>query len=200
MRKIGIYGGSFDPVHNGHIHLARTALKCFSLDEVIFVPARVSPFKQNKRDVTPDRDRLAMLRLAVDREINMSVSDYELMQESISYTVYTIRHMKEVYPYDTLVLLMGSDSLMSFNRWYCWQEIMKLCDIGCISRRYGDSEELIKQAELLSENGVVSVSCEDIFPVSSTEIRQLLKKGEDCSCYLPENVVQYILKHKLYGV
>ncbi len=200
MRKIGIYGGSFDPVHNGHIHLARTAIKCFELDEVIFVPARISPFKQDKIDVAPDRDRLAMLRLAVEDEVNISVSDYELTQEGVSYTIYTIRHMKELYPCDKLVLLMGSDGLMSFNRWYCWQEIIKLCDIGCISRSYGDSEELKKQAELLSENGRVFVSCEDIFPVSSTKIRQLLKKDEDCSCYLPENVVQYILKHKLYGV
>lgn len=200
MRRIGIYGGSFDPVHKGHIHLARIAIECFELDEVIFIPARISPFKQGKSDVASAGDRLTMLRLAVDRERKMSVSDYELMQEGVSYTIYTVRHMKELYPYDRFVLLMGSDGLMSFNKWYCWQEIMTLCDIGCISRKYGDSKELEKQAEFLSKNGMVYVSCEDIFPVSSTEVRQLLKKGEDCSCYLPENVVQYILKHKLYGV
>lgn len=198
MKRIGIYGGSFDPVHNGHLHLAKTALECFSLDEVIFVPARISPFKQNKNDVAPDADRVAMLRLALDGEIDMSVSDYELMQENVSYTIYTMRHMKKLYADDTLILLMGSDSLMSFQRWYCWQEIISIAEIGCISRNYGDIEELARQREYLSEYGTVRLSCENIFPVSSTEVRQLLKKGEDCSCYLPENVVQYIVKNKLY--
>ncbi len=200
MRKIGIYGGSFDPVHCGHMHLAKTAVRCFGLDEVIFVPARVSPFKQDKKDVTSDGDRIAMLRLAVEGEQNMSVSGYELTLGGVSYTVYTVRHMKKLYPLDKLVLLMGSDGLMSFDRWYCWREIMRICDIGCISRSRGDSEELARQAEILSEHGSVSIACEDIFPISSTEIRRLLKKGEDCSCYLPKNVVQYILRHKLYGL
>lgn len=198
MKRIGIYGGSFDPVHKGHIHLAKTALKCFSLDKVIFVPAKVSPFKQDKKDTAKGSDRLAMLRAAIDGEKCMSVCDYELLQENVSYTVYTLRHMKKLFPNDTLVLLMGSDMFLSIQKWYRWQEIMSLAELGCISREQGDSEKLMKQAEILSEYGRAYVSCEDILPVSSTCVRALLKKGEDCSCYLPENVVQYILKHKLY--
>lgn len=200
MKRIGIYGGSFDPVHKGHIHLAKTALRCFSLDEVIFVPARVSPFKQDRQYTVKDSDRLAMLKAATQEEKCMRVSDYELLKENVSYTVYTLRYMKELFPEDTLVLLMGSDMLLSFQKWYCWQEIMSLAELGCISREQGDSETLMKQADILSEYGRAYVSCEDILPVSSTYIRECLKKGEDCSCYLPENVVQYILRHKLYGV
>lgn len=200
MKRTGIYGGSFDPVHNGHIHLAETAAEQFSLDEIVFVPARVSPFKQDKKDVTPDADRLEMLRLSLEGQDNMSISDYELMQDGVSYTVYTLRYMKKIRPSEELVLLMGSDMLMSFPKWYCWQEIMSLAELGCISRNFGDSGELAQQAQNLSAYGKVSLYCGDILPVSSTQIRDSLKKGEDCSCYLSENVVQYILRHKLYGV
>lgn len=200
MKRIGIYGGSFDPVHKGHIHLAKTALDCFSLDNIIFVPAKISPFKQDKEYSTKDSDRLAMLRAALKGENSMSVCEYELMQENVSYTVYTLRYMKRLYPEDTLVLLVGSDMFLSFRKWYCWQEILSLAELGCISREHGDRDILKKQAVILSEYGRAYASCEDILPVSSTFVRERLKKGEDCSCYLPENVVQYILKHKLYDV
>ena len=199
MRRTGIYGGSFDPVHKGHLHLAETAMEKLSLDEIIFVPANISPFKCDKADVTSGSDRYEMLRLALEDRENMSVSDYELNQTGVSYTVYTLRHMKNLYPDSQLVLLMGSDMLMSFERWYCWQEIMEYAELGCISRNEGDRDILMKQAEKLSEYGKIHVLWEDILPMSSTEVRSFLKKDEDCSCYLPEKVVQYIVQRHLYG-
>ena len=199
MGRIGIYGGSFDPVHNGHLHLAETAMKKLSLDEIIFMPANISPFKQDKADVTSGRDRYEMLRLALEDRENMSVSDYELNQTGVSYTVCTLRHMKKLYPDSQLVLLMGSDMLMSFERWYCWQEIMEYAELGCISRNEGDRDILMNQAAKLSEYGEIHVLWEDILPMSSTEVRSFLKKDEDCSCYLPEKVVQYIVKRHLYS-
>lgn len=199
MKRIGIYGGSFDPVHKGHLHLAETAVERLALDELIFMPARISPFKQDREDVTSGSDRYEMLRLALEDRENMSVSDHELRQEGVSYTVYTLRHLRELYPESQLVLLMGSDMLMSFDRWYCWQEIMENAELGCASRNEGDGDALRKKAEFLSDFGAVSVFSEDALPMSSTEIRHALKKNEDCSCYLPEKVVQYIVKHHLYG-
>lgn len=200
MGRIGIYGGSFDPVHRGHLNLAKTALDSFSLDEVVFVPAKISPFKQGKKDVASASDRMSMLRLILGNEKHMSISDYELRADGVSYTVYTMRYMKKLYKNDDLILLMGSDGLMSFQRWYCWQEIMSMAALGCISRNTGDYEQLMQTAKALSEYGIVNVSCKNVFPISSTELREILKKGEDCSCYLPENVVQYIVKNRLYGV
>ena len=199
MKRIGIYGGSFDPVHKGHLHLAETAMEKLSLDEIIFMPANISPFKRDKADVTSGGDRYEMLRLAVEDRENMSVSSYELENSDVSYTVYTLRHLRELYPESQLVLLMGSDMLMSFEKWYCWQEIMEYAELGCISRNEGDGDILTKQAVKLSEYGKVHVLWEDVLPMSSTEIRSSLKKNEDCSCYLPEKVVQYIVKRHLYG-
>lgn len=132
MGRIGIYGGSFDPVHKGHLNLAKTAIESFSLDEIVFVPAKISPFKQEKKDVASARDRMSMLQLALENEKHMSISDYELKSDGVSYTVYTMRYMKKLYKNDDIVLLMGSDGLMSFQRWYCWQEIMSMAELGCI--------------------------------------------------------------------
>ncbi|MBQ8687486.1 MAG: nicotinate (nicotinamide) nucleotide adenylyltransferase [Ruminococcus sp.] len=198
MKRIGIYGGSFDPVHKGHLHLAEVAMRRLALDEVIFVPAYVSPFKQEKTGTAEGRHRLAMLRLALEGKPAMQVSDYELKQEGVSYSVYTLRHFRDLHPEAKLVLLMGSDSLLSFDRWYRWQELMGLAELGCVARTQEDAEKLAVQAEKLAPFGTVHVFCEEILPVSSTEIRQNLKKGEDCSCYLPEKVVQYIVTHHLY--
>lgn len=198
MKRIGIYGGSFDPVHNGHLHLAEVAGKRLSLDKVIFVPAHVSPFKQEKSGTADGMHRLAMLRLALEGRDSLCVSDYELLQAGVSYTVYTMRHFREQYPSAQLVLLMGSDMLLSFDRWYCWQELLTLAELGCVARTEQDAEKLSVQAEKFAPLGRVQVFCEEILPVSSTEIRQKLKKGEDCSCYLPEKVVQYIVTHHLY--
>lgn len=197
--RTGIYGGSFDPVHKGHIHLAETALKGFDLDRVIFMPANISPFKQGKKDVAEGRHRLEMIKLAIAERENMTVSSFELECTEVSYTVNTLRRLRKQYPNDTLVLLMGSDMFMSFERWYCYEEIMSLAELGCISREDGDGEILKKQAVKLLEKGTVRVISGDTRPMSSGEIKTYLKKNEDCSCYLPEKVVQYIMDHNLYG-
>ncbi len=198
MGRIGIYGGSFDPVHKGHLHLAEYAMEKLNLNRIILMPANISPFKQGKEDVASPEHRLNMLRLATENMENVTVSSYELENSGVSYTVCTLRHLKEMYTYDTLVLLMGSDMLLSFERWYCWQEIMEYAELGCISRTDGDGDILRRQAEKLSAFGKVSVLSGDVLPMSSTEIKSYLKKDEDCSCYLPEKVVQYIVRHKLY--
>ncbi len=198
MKRIGIYGGSFDPVHNGHLHLAEVAKKRLMLDAVIFVPTYVSPFKQGKTGAARGHQRLEMLRLALEDQPGLGVSDYELLQEGVSYTIYTLRHFRQQYPEDQLVLLMGSDMFLSFDRWYCWQELMTLAELGCIARTPEDAAWVEKQAEKLSAYGSAQVFCEEILPLSSTEIREKLKKGADCSCYLPKKVVQYIGAHHLY--
>ncbi len=199
MKRIGIYGGSFDPVHNGHLHLASVMQKRLHLDEVIFVPTHISPFKQGKVGVTEDVHRLAMLRLALESEPGMHPDDFEMRQEGVSYTVYTLRHFKECFPDAQLVLLMGSDMLLNFERWYCWKEILAMAELGCVARTQADAEKLHEKAAQLESFGRVFVFCEDILPLSSTEIRSFFKKGEDCSCYLPQKVVQYIVTHHLYG-
>jgi nicotinate-nucleotide adenylyltransferase len=198
MKRIGIYGGSFDPVHNGHLHLANVAMQQFSLDAVHFVPAYVSPFKQETGSVADGVHRLAMLRLALEEQPAMQVSDYELAQGTVSYTIYTLRYFRTCFPAAQLVLLMGSDMLLHFEKWHCWQQILSLASLGCLAREASDVAALHAQAENLSRFGSVQIATAEILPLSSTKIRQLLKKGADCSCYLPKKVVQYIGTHHLY--
>ena len=118
--KTGIYGGSFNPVHNGHIHLALTAAEEFGLDRVFLVPSKKSPHRSSD-EYASDEDRLEMLRLACMASDKLEVCSYELENDRISYSVYTVRYFRERFPDDELFLLVGSDMLLSFDSWFCYE-------------------------------------------------------------------------------
>lgn len=198
MQRIGLLGGSFNPIHNGHLHLAKTAMQAFALDRVWFMPTYVSPFKQHAADVADGAHRLAMCRLATEGNPAFFVSDYELQQKTVSYTVHTITHLKTIFPDAQLVLLTGSDMLLRFTNWYQWQTILSFAELGVVARETDHHDLLQQTAVELSAYGKIALCCDTVFPVSSTEIREMLKKNQDCTCYLPENVVQYIVFHHLY--
>ncbi|MBR4627726.1 MAG: nicotinate (nicotinamide) nucleotide adenylyltransferase [Ruminococcus sp.] len=195
--RIGIYGGSFNPVHNGHIHLARAAADEFSLDRVYLVPSRISPHRSMSEYVSGE-ERLAMLRLACRCDERLSVSDFELSTDRVSYTVYTVEHFREKYPDAELFLLVGSDMLMCFESWYNYRDILAETNLCVVSRYDGDRGELEKMAEKLSEYGRVFISRSEPLELSSTEIRKKIAKNENYACYLDENVVQYIRSKGLY--
>ena len=202
MRR-AVFGGSFDPVHNGHINIVKQIYKAVPIDEVIIMPARISPFKQDAENPpTFTSDRLEMCRLAFGELHFVTVSDYEISKPDVSYTVNTLLHLREIYPGDELFLIMGSDMLLSFEKWYRYEEILSLCTVIAASRESGqaDLEILQKQAERLAEFGRVIVVPTGVCEMSSTEIREKIKKNSDISCYLPQNVVKYISEHGLYAV
>lgn len=196
--KIGIYGGSFNPVHNGHIHLALTAAEEFGLDKIYLVPSKKSPHRSSA-EYASDRDRTEMLRLACMVSDKLEVCTYELENERISYSVYTVRHFREIFPDDELFLLIGSDMLLSFDKWFCFEEIMEKASLCVVSRNEGDLEELHKKSEELSKFGQIFISdCEPVV-ASSTDIRKKIAKNKNFSCYLDKNVVQYIIMRGLYS-
>jgi len=195
--KIGIFGGSFNPVHNGHIHLAESVLNELSLDKVIFVPSKISPHKSSDEYVS-EKDRFEMLSLAVSDNEKFEVSDYELKQERISYTIYTIEYFRNKYPEDTLYLLVGTDMLLCFDKWKNFKEIMNNAVIAAISRDSGDYDKLVEKKKELSSYGKIEICHASPLPVSSTEIRKKIRKSENLACYLNENVVQYIRLGELY--
>jgi len=194
-RKIGVLGGSFNPIHNGHLYLAETVLKKLELDEIIFVPSNISPHKSCGEFVSPQH-RMNMIELAIEYNEKFSVSNYELLQDRVSYTVLTIRHFREVFSDAQLFLLVGSDMLMSFDRWYCYGEILSNATLAAISRNQGETAALRGKAAELGDVIIIDVPPQT---VSSTEIRKKIKENSNFSCYLPENVVQYILENDLYG-
>lgn len=195
--RIGIYGGSFNPVHNGHIHLAQTAVRDFSLDVLYLMPSKISPHRSSD-EYAAEEDRLEMLRLACKNIKGLEVSDYEIKSERVSYTIYTIEHFRELYPDDELFLVVGSDMLLSFDKWYRFEDILSNAVLCAVSRKNGDNDELKRKAEKLSGYGRVLVSETEAVEVSSTEIRKKIEKNLDYTCYLNKNVVQYIVQKGLY--
>ncbi|MBQ8959806.1 MAG: nicotinate (nicotinamide) nucleotide adenylyltransferase [Ruminococcus sp.] len=196
--RIGIYGGSFNPVHKGHIHLAKAAADSFGLDRVFLVPSKVSPHRSSA-EYAPEPDRIAMLALACAEDERLRVSSFELDSDRISYSVYTVRYFRSLYPDSQIWLLMGSDMLLTFDQWKSWQDIMKEAVIGAVSRNGGDLPQLEAKAEELSKYGRVELSRSAPVEVSSSEIRKKIENNEDFACYLSENVVQYIRYRGLYG-
>lgn len=197
MERIGLLGGSFNPIHNGHLHLAQAARDSLELDRVLLIPARISPFKQGVQ-LASKEDRLEMCRLAAETLPFCSVDSFELEQDSVSYTVYTIRHFRQCYPQAQLVLLLGSDTFLSFQSWRCWQEILEQAALGVVSRNGDDEAALQLQQENLMQYGTIFRCKAPANPISSTKIRNCCKNGADFSCYLPKKVVQYIVSHGLY--
>lgn len=197
MARIGILGGSFNPIHNGHLHLADAAVKQLSLDRLLLMPAGEAPHKSTAAYAAAEH-RLAMCEVACAGRKKLSVCRYELEKTGKSYTVETLRWLRTQYPNDELFWLVGGDMLTGFTRWYRWEEILTLCTLAAVSR--GEDEAALRRtAEHLGAYGTVLVLSVAPVLVSSTEIREKVKSGGIFSCYLPENVVQYIRCHRLYA-
>lgn len=196
--NIGIFGGTFNPVHKGHVNALQRVLEKVSLDKVIVLPDRIPPHKSAENLVSGE-DRLKMCQMAFSSIANAEVSDWELMGEGKSYSVITLRHFHSVYPSDRLYFIMGSDMLLSFDKWYMYEEILSLTGLICVSRCTEDTDKLESCAEKFrSLGGEVVIVPVEPFEISSSQIREMLKKNEDCTCYLDENVVQYIMDKNLY--
>ncbi|MBS7359754.1 MAG: nicotinate (nicotinamide) nucleotide adenylyltransferase [Oscillospiraceae bacterium] len=198
MMKIGIYGGSFDPPHKGHKLLCENLKRISGVEKVLIIPASLSPFK-TKNNVSGE-DRFNMCKLNFN-ESCYEVSDIELARGGKSYTVDTVNQIKNLYPESELYLFMGDDMLLSFNKWYKHEEILKLCKIVCACRSENLSElqNMKDYAEnVLGLDGNRCIICESVpFEISSTEIRQAdLNEKEK---YLDVNVFNYIKSRGLYN-
>ena len=195
--RTGIFGGSFNPVHNGHIHLAETIKRDLELDRIFLIPSRISPHRSSDEYVSGE-DRLEMLRLACKGHDGLEVCGYELNSDRVSYTIYTIEHFRRLFPGDELFLLVGSDMLLSFDKWYRFKDILAEASLAVVSRQEGDETVLRKKAEELGKYGDIFISTSSPMTVSSTEVRKKIAKNSDLACYLDENVVQYIRLKELY--
>jgi nicotinate-nucleotide adenylyltransferase len=182
--RIGIYGGTFNPVHHGHLILARQALEEFKLDRLIFVPAAESPFKIQNH-TAPAGDRLAMLRLAIAGEDRFSVDPLEIERGGISYSIDTVKMFRSRNPEAELFFLVGEDNADRLTEWHRFEELKKLVCFVVLSR----SEDFES-----SEYPVVQRRIE----ISSTEIRNRVAKQESITYLVPESVKHYIEQHQLY--
>lgn len=203
--KLGIYGGTFNPPHLGHLVAARFAMEHLGLDKLIFMPAGDPPHKDLPQNSPPAKTRLELVTLAADALLlrdRVEVSDLEVRREGKSYTVDTLRTLRESYPGDELWLLMGTDMFLSFQNWRSPEEICSLAHIAAFARNEKDTEKMLESQGKYLEKifgakwDVVRLS--QVVPCSSTQIRELLAKGEGQE-YLPPAVYGYILRKGLYG-
>lgn len=193
MTKIGIFGGSFNPVHNGHVNMAVQAAKELKLNKLLIVPTAVSPHKQSAK--ISFEDRAEMCRLAFEGCPIAEISDVERHLSGKSYTINTIRALQELNPNAQLFLIIGGDMLFSFEDWYRYESILKEAKVVAVARH---DDEYINLLEYANELGRVKTLNIPVVDVSSTEIRKKLAAGEDISELVPEKVNEYIKEKSLY--
>ncbi len=198
MARIGLFGGSFNPIHRGHINLAVSVMKKLMLDKVIFIPSGLAPHKSSS-EYADSADRLEMCRLATEEYESFEVSDYEINKSGKSYSVYTVEHFRKIFPDDELFLMVGSDMLLTFDTWFRYEDILKNAVLAAVSRNGNDFDELYKMTERLSDLGRIVVINNDAITISSSKIRKMIKNNEDISCYLNGKVVKYIILKNLYS-
>ncbi len=200
MERIGIFGGTFNPVHIGHIQAAKQALTALHLDRVLLIPDHIAPHKELPTGSPTPQQRLDMLRIAVQDCPGLEISDIELRREGVSYTYLTIQELKRMYPHDQLVLLMGTDMFMSFDSWRNPEEILKNASLGVFCR--GDKKEkqaIAAQKERMEAMGAqVELAHNDVIAISSTQMRRLLA-FRCAGSFLPEGVLEYIREYRLYN-
>ena len=196
MKKIGIYGGSFSPPHNGHVSAAKQFMEALSLDELLIMPSHISPHKVTDPSLT-SRHRYEMAKLAFANLPNVTVSDYEIQKGDVSYTANTLTHFSGE---GNLYFLCGTDMFLTLSRWYRPDIIFQNATIVLASRENGKDEEIQQAKESYEKDfgARIVILNNQVLEVSSTEVRNALKQGKDVSHYLSKNVEVYIREHNLY--
>ncbi len=171
MEKIGIFGGTFNPVHNGHVRLAKHYMEQLGLSRMLVIPTKTPPHKAAP-DLADSDDRLAMCRIAFEGMEGVTVSDMEIRREGKSFTVDTVHELKKEFLDAQLFLLVGSDMFLTFRKWKDWQEILKNAILCTAARTDEELQALYACSRELSEFGKTMVFDFPVFRVSSTQIRR----------------------------
>lgn len=199
-KHIAILGGTFNPVHKGHIHMAKEVLRMYTgIEAVCLMPNNLTAYKDNSLIVS-NEDRLNMLKLACMDEVGLFISELDIKRGGITYTIDTIKDIKAINPYIQIDFIIGADSLLGFTKWYCYEEILSLCRLIVIRRECEEKELTEARDKLVAANGCSQIEIADVseYPASSTEIRNKLKTGEKDVPELNRKVLEYILKNRLY--
>lgn len=194
MQRLGVIGGTFDPVHTGHLLLALSVLEALGLDRVIFVPAADPPHKERRPDMASAEDRFTMVRLATERIPCFQASRLEVERPGKSYTVDTLRQLRRLHPDSQLYLIIGADNVAQLPTWHDPEAILGLCTVVAGSRQVSGPEP--PPPELAQRVQTVQTRCVE---VSSTEIRQRLAAGRPISYLVPDRVEEFIRSRRLYG-
>lgn len=207
---LGVFGGTFNPIHNGHVEPIREAAKMLGISEVITLPCANPPHRPAPK-ITSEH-RISMVKIAVADDPLFIVDDRELKRDALSYTVDTLASLKQDYPEHTLCFFIGTDSLLDFQNWYQWRTILQYAHL-VVSRRVNDqsiqdlSADMVaryttNKRDLVTKNaGMIYLAATDLVTISSTKIREIISNDRataDISHYLHLDVFEYIKEHHLY--
>ncbi len=201
VQKIGIMGGSFDPIHYGHLVLAEEVREHFDLDRVIFIPVGKAPHKSSMKMLDPEI-RLYMVELAIADNPYFQTSRMEIDSNDTSYTLHTLERMKQLYGEDSkLYFITGADTLLDLENWYAVDRVLQLCTFVGATRPGYVEDALVDMATRLKAKFHTEIELIAIpgLSISSTEIRERIIKGVTVKYLLPDSVERYILQEGIYG-
>ena len=200
MKKVGIMGGTFDPIHVGHLILGERAYQQYSLDEVWFMPAGNPPHKQHREGRASDLQRTEMVRLAIEDNPHFVLSLREMNQDGYSYSYRTMEGIKAEHPDYDLYFIIGADSLFDFDQWYNPQRIVDACHIVAATRNQTPPEafqSILKKRREQFHGDFLLLDTPNL-DISSAHLREMIKNNVSVKYYLPDPVVDYIIDNRIY--
>lgn len=199
-QRIGIMGGTFDPIHIGHLILAECAYEQFQLDTVLFLPSGNPPHKKNRRDGASDKERLDMVALAIQDNPHFILDSEEMQRSGFTYTCETLRLMKERHPETEYYFIIGADSLMSFDTWKNPDMISRNCILLAAVRNQMEMEQMGQKMKELRQrfDSEIHFLHSPNIDVSSTQLRDWYRNGQSIRYYVPDRVIEYIQKNSVY--
>lgn len=198
MKKRAIFGGSFNPVHNGHVNICKFCQQEYNFDEVLLIPTNIPPHKE-ANDMASGYDRINMLKLATQGLDFVTISDIELKQTGVSYTYLTIEKLKLEYENDELYLIIGSDMLFIFDKWVNYEQILENVTIISGARHDNEYQKLLDKKESFGKyKDKIEIINLDIRDISSTDIRDIIKSVSNVEEKLSIQVFNYIKENNLY--
>lgn len=198
--KLGIFGGTFNPIHNGHIDIGLKIYNKLSLNKVLFMPNKIPPHKKFE-EILSDKIRLSMLKEALKEYDFFDVEEYELNKNEISYTYESLEHLSKIYKDDELFFIIGSDSFLNFDSWKKIERIFKSANVVVYLRNDYHKERVFEIKENYKKlyNGKIHLVIDDIINISSTKIRDAILNGDNINNLVPKGVYEYIVSKNLYG-
>ena len=211
MKKIGVFGGTFNPIHKGHEKIAKEFYDKFNIDKLLIIPTFIAPHKEHDEKILPSQ-RLEMCKIAFNTheyiKYNIEASDIEIKKEGKSYSVDTVTALYDIYSREENIIyfLIGTDMFLSIESWRNYEELLELCVFVVAYRFIGDENEIVKKKDYLVDRGYKIELLENcVFEISSTKLREKIKKiknrqicGDELHRYLNKDVIEYINRENLY--